>query len=242
MSNDDTDEIYDRIENNSNSKKKKDKVENQIAQVFSDKPKHKPTNAELNSWYSHIKELKIEIFIIQSKVPPSCGYCDSYINNTLERKWLKQLHKLLNIDENRVVIEEIPCDWNCLHATEYFNKQKKRIEVYKMELEQEGENYFYAYGMDIEYFPSIRITLRSDKYKKGSEVFEAIFQGLGMDIVKEFKYKFNDQIYTRKVKVKTVTILKPLLRFLRSLNEADTQMPIHEKFSLLLGQTHRHIE
>ena len=244
-----TDDILERISEEEEEKaevkkeKKKEKIENQVSQLLNFQKKDTmPTAKELTDWFGHIIEINIEFFLIESKIPPYCPYCETWKSNVLERKWFKDLYKLLGLSETKVFISEVPCDWNCLHATDYYDPIKKRMEQYSADIDEMGENYFYAYGMDIEYFPAIRILLKSKKYKDGKAIFEAIFQGLGAKILKDKQYKFNGKKYTQKINVIEINILKSLLKFLRSLNAEDSQIPIHEKFSLFLGQYHRHIE
>jgi len=199
-----------------------------------------PSKSQINSYYSHIKSLIIELFIIETRTQDKCGYCETWKENKLERKYFFQLHRLLGLEENSVHVSEVECDWNCLHATTYVDDEGN-VRSYPTDIDIYGENYFYAYGMDIEYFPAIRVRLKSTKYKGAKTYFEAIFQGLGNKVNRRFKYKFNDQEYYREKKVPEVRILKPLLRFLRSLNSNSVDMPIHEKFSIYLGQYHRHV-
>jgi hypothetical protein len=218
------------------------KTLNATAQVFNQKKFEKPTTNELNEWFGHIKELAIEVFYIETRIQPNCEYCEAWKNNTLERKWLKKINELLGINESCVSVSDVLCDWNCLHGEEYIDPITKQMVQYPLDLDQMGEDYFYATGMDIDYFPAIRIKLKSTKYKNAKETFEAIFQGIGSKNEEEIKYQFNGNIYGKKKTVIQVKILKSLLKFLKSISIEDSDMPIHEKFSLLMGQVHRHGE
>lgn len=215
---------------------KKNKIQLQTSENF-----ELPNSNQLKRFYGHIKSLRIEIYIIETKTDQRCGYCEAWKNNKLERKYFNQLHKLLGLDESVVMVSEVPCDWNCLHATEY-KDENGIIRNYPTDIDIYGENYFYAYGMDIEYFPAIRIILESEKYENGKKKFESIFQGLGMNVIKRLKYRFNGKEYYRNKGVPEVQILKPLMRFLKSLIIENMDIPIHEKFSIFLGQFHRHID
>lgn len=207
-----------------------------------EKKSRMPSEKMIKDWFGHIKELHIQMFIIDSHLAPLCKYCEAWKENTLERRYMRRLHELLGLREDQVFFEEVLCDWNCLHATEYLDPKSKEIKEYPLDLDRMGEDYFIAYGMDIDYFPAIHIKLISSNYKKGGEEFEVIFQALGKDNIIPKQYRIFEKLYETKVKVQEVNILKPIIKFLRSLNAEDSSIPIHEKFSLFLGQAHRHIE
>ena len=167
-------------------------------------------------------------------------YCEAWKENKLERQYIKRLNELIGLKEEQIFYEEVLCDWNCLHGVEYFDENTKTMKEYPLDLDKLGENYQVAYGMDIDYFPAIYIKLYSSQYKAGKEPYEIVFQGLGAELIKTKKFQIFDKEYQFEEKTLEVKILKPLMKFLRSLNAEDSSIPINEKFSLFLGQYHRH--
>lgn len=243
------DEIDNQIDNEdaidkskSGATKKKVKIKKKVEKkVF--KP---PTDKQLKSWFGHIREIKVSIYIIETKIEPMCNYCEMWKNSVYERPLFYKLNQLLGLEKSKVIVEEVLCDWNCIHATEYTD-QHGIIRNYPAGLDIYGENYVEAYGMDIENFPAIRIELTTNRdvgnpKKKGNklEPFIRQIEGIG-DKKKSFKrFQVGKKIYKVSVEEQVVEILKPLLNFLRSLSDDHSMFSTHEKFTTYMGHYHRH--
>jgi hypothetical protein len=239
--------LIDRIQKSFEETKRQldgsDKVEEKKEKKKKKTSKKKPPTKEvLNKWYGHIKKIRVEFYIIETKIKPRCPYCEEWKSNShkKERENFFLLHELLNLSDENVFATEIPCDWNALHGEEY---ELNGIQyMYPPDLTLEGGKYYTAYGMDIETFPSLRIKMKTTKYKKAQKTLEVIFQGVGTKKMEWREFEIEGQRFRQQVPVLHVRFLSPLLKYLRTLDVEYSNMPVHDKYSIFLGQYHRHRE
>jgi hypothetical protein len=212
------------------------------------KPQVKPTltlpsDRTLNEWFGHIQSLKIEVFIVDSKSTHSCPYCESWKKAGLERKWLFDLANLIHIDPSKVIVEEVKCEWECLSLQSYVDLNGL-VQEYNIESDPCADNYLYAIGLDIDYFPSIRIIIQSDRLKKKTLV--VLWKDLKQNIYSERQTaKLNfipDQPITVEFSTLKFNILRPLLRLLKYLDPERANIGLDPKKSLFFGQFHRVLE
>jgi len=199
----------------------------------------KPSKDKLDEWYGHIKSLEVEIYVIESLIPPLCDKCEAWKSDDFEQRNIVHFHELLGLEENKVQVHIYPCDWNSLHTMEFENESGK-IENYPFEMSDMGENYFTAYGMGIGYFPAVALLLRSNKIPESinsKDPEEIIFPGIASKVKRKRKYIFNKKVYWLENEKYEITIIRALLRYLRNLDENVVEH--HDKVSFLLGQYHR---
>jgi hypothetical protein len=142
----------------------------------------------------------------------------------------------------------------------------KPMEAFATEMTRDGENYFIAYGNGIGYYPAVILYVDSSELKKrlkgkeGKEAekesktrgkknhfhfnntmegYEAVpFSGIQGKVKKRMKFKIGNVVYEEDVEIADSSLIKYILRYLRTLDIKD--VPLADNVSSLLGQYHRH--
>jgi len=121
---------------------------------------------------NNIDKVEIQLFYIWSRIPPKCPFCERLLQHE-DMNWLRAVSKEnilteLNLDKNKYTFKEIRCDWNDRWASEEHDSH------YSDQLTDEGMNYFFARGCDIQYFPSMIIKFTPIKGKIRKETIRAL--------------------------------------------------------------------
>lgn len=190
-------------------------------------------NTKIKEWFSHIKSIHIQVFVIDSKTK-GCPKCEIWKNSKFERPFLYNFNKLIELDERNFSIEEFQCEWNYLHDLKSdFSSQIDNIKI---------GNYFLTQGMDIESFPSMAVYIKSDKYESGKEILKLIFEQTGESLYYDETYEiWGYKIPIRRIGNK-IRFVKPLLSFLKkmSVDPESAILSLYDNVSLIFQQYHRH--
>lgn len=123
----------------------------------------------------NVLKLEITLYYISTYVPHFCAYCEKLLNHhdylwlkCDERTYEKGILNELKKDKSLYYLDEIRVDWNDRWA---YEKHDRR---YTRELQDKGYNFYYCRGLDIRYFPAMRI-----KVQEVNDTREILYEGLG---------------------------------------------------------------
>jgi hypothetical protein len=158
------------------------------------------------SFANNIKFIKIDLYHVVTKVNPKCPYCEKF-------KELGVYTELQNFGKKyglsgKFQFVEWKCDWNDIKYHDEYS--------YDLSLSVRGKNWLYATGKDVEYFPTVDVSVW---LKNGDFRFDRI-AGLGshsgdgkikVDTIARI-LDFLKNINKRKIKDDSGTRVQPLAK------------------------------
>lgn len=234
--------------------KDEDVVDNtpDIISPTQEKEKLLPDIKTKNQWYGHIQRLIMDVYVIESPTGKKCKKCEAWKKNPYEKELIWKLHELLGLSEENVKVHLYGCDWDCLN-----------IEDGGYQFSEAGWNWADAMGKGVGYYPAVILYIDSTKIPKNEEnkkkelrrekkefrekgplskfdnlegYEQIVFAGIEGFVYRKHKYKIGNEIYEQEVRESDTSILRYVLKYLRTLDPKD--VPLHDQTSDLLGQYH----
>lgn len=135
-------------------------------------PKTNYKDFDLSRISNTITKLEILLFIIKTPTGDECKYCRGLVNGEDEARSIDFLRggilKELNIDRDIYHFEMVPCDWDFRVSTPEDHPD------YSKPITEEGLNWFWLRSMEVEGFPSLRITIENAKGIQAQEFVDGL--------------------------------------------------------------------